>query len=119
MCPTRYLDLKDYFKKFNFYVKFTLAPPEFEFSPPFTIPLNEAPSDGHKLVGGKALNLAIIGKELHLPIPAGFVITTNAFYYFIEFNDLRKSIDEVLVKLDIERLSFKHSGQLHGTKARV
>jgi len=101
MCPTRYLDLKDYFKKFNFYVRFTLAPPEFEFSPPFTIPLNEVPSDGHKLVGGKALNLAIIGKEFHLPMPAGFVITTNTFYYFIEFNDLRKSIDEILVKLNI------------------
>jgi pyruvate,water dikinase len=101
MCPTRYLDLKDYFKKFNFYVKFKLAPPEFEFSPPFTIPLNEVPSDGHTLVGGKAMNIAIIGKELHLPIPAGFVITTNAFHYFIEFNDLRKPIDEILVKLDI------------------
>ncbi|MBE9572547.1 MAG: PEP/pyruvate-binding domain-containing protein, partial [Proteobacteria bacterium] len=101
MCPTRYLDLKDYFKKFNFYVRFMLAPQEFNFSPPFTIPLNDISSDGLALVGGKALNLAIIGKKLQLPIPKGFVITTNAFYYFIEFNDLRKSIDEILVKLDI------------------
>ena len=101
MCPSRYLDLKDYFKKFNFYVRFMLAPPEFEFSPPFTILLNEIPSDGHSLVGGKALNLAIIDKKLQLPIPKGFVITTNAFYYFIEFNNLRKTIDEILVKLDI------------------
>ena len=101
MCPTRYLDLKDYFKKFNFYVRFMLAPPEFEFSPPFSILLHDIPSDGHGLVGGKALNLAIIGKKLQLPIPKGFVITTNAFYYFIEFNDLRKPIDEMLVNLDI------------------
>lgn len=102
MRPTRYLDLKAYFKKFNFYVRFMLSPPEFDFSPPFTIPLSKIPRAGHALTGGKALNLAIIGEKLRLPVPKGFVITTNAFYYFIEFNDLRKSIDEILVKLDID-----------------
>jgi len=102
MCPGRYLDLKDYFKKFNFYVRFMLAPPEFDFSPPFTIPLSKIPPDGHALAGGKAFNLAVIGKKLRLPIPKGFVITTNAFCYFIEFNDIRKSIDEILVKLAID-----------------
>ena len=102
MCPGRYLDLKDYFKKFNFYVRFMLAPPEFDFSPPFIIPLSKISPDGHALAGGKALNLAVIGKKLRLPIPKGFVITTNAFCYFIEFNDIRKSIDEILVKLAID-----------------
>jgi pyruvate,water dikinase len=63
--------------------------------------LNKIPSNGQALVGGKALNLSAIEKELNLPIPRGFVITTNAFYYFVEFNALRKSIDERLTKLDI------------------
>ncbi len=102
MRPTRYHDLKAYFKKFNFYVRFMLAPPKFDFSPPFTILLSKIPLAGLALAGGKALNLAIIGKKLRLPVPKGFVITTNAFYYFIEFNDLRKSIDEILVKIDID-----------------
>lgn len=101
MCPSRYLDLRDYFKKFDFYARFKLAGPEFNFSPPFTIPLREIPGEGHSLVGGKALNLAVIERDLDLPTPRGFVITTNAFYYFIEFNDLRKPIDERLSKLDI------------------
>ncbi|MBW1740524.1 MAG: hypothetical protein JRJ42_05225 [Deltaproteobacteria bacterium] len=101
MCPTCYPGLRDYFKKFDFYIRFMLAPPEFNFSPPFTIPLKEISPDSHTLVGGKALNLAIIERDLRLPIPNGFVITTNAFYYFIEFNNLRKSIDERLSKLDL------------------
>ncbi len=105
MCPSRYLDLKDYFKKFDFYVRFMLAPPEYYFSPPFTIPLRDISADGLTLVGGKALNLGIIERNLKLPIPTGFVITTNAFHYFIEYNDLWKSINERLYKLDINSTS--------------
>lgn len=101
MCPSRYLNLKDYFKKFDFYIRFMLAPPEYNFSPPFTVQLDEIPSDGRLLVGGKALQLSVIKKELQLPIPSGFVITTNAFFYLIEHNNLRKLIDEKLAGLDI------------------
>ncbi|MEA1947040.1 MAG: PEP/pyruvate-binding domain-containing protein [Thermodesulfobacteriota bacterium] len=101
MCPSRYLNLKDYFKKFDFYIRFMLAPPEYNFSPPFAIQLDEIPSDGRLLVGGKALQLSVIKRDLELPIPSGFVITTNAFFYLIEHNDLRKTIDEKLAGLDI------------------
>ena len=101
MCPSCYPDLKDYFKKFDSYIRYIFTPKEFSSSPPFTIALNEIPSNGQALVGGKALNLSAIGNLLNLPIPRGFVITTNAFYYFVEFNALRKSIDERLTKLDI------------------
>jgi len=101
MCPTRYQSLKDYFKKFDSYVHFLLAPPEYDFAPPFTYSLAKIPLEGLKLSGGKAFNLATLGRELQMPIPAGFVITTNAFYYFIEFNNLRNFIDARLAKLDI------------------
>lgn len=106
MCPSRYLDLKDYFKKFDFYVRFMLAPKEYDFSPPFTLPLEDIKADDLQLVGGKALNLGIINKKLGLPTPTGFVITTNAFYYFIEYNNLWKSINEKLSQLDINSASL-------------
>ena len=101
MCPSCYPDLKDYFKRFDSYVKFIFASKECNASPPFTIMLNNIPLDSQALVGSKALNLSIIERDLQLPIPGGIVITTNAFCYFIEFNDLRKLIDERLAKLDI------------------
>ncbi|OPX37040.1 MAG: hypothetical protein B1H13_13530 [Desulfobacteraceae bacterium 4484_190.3] len=66
MCPSRYLNLKDYFKKFDFYIRFMLAPPEYNFSPPFTIQLDEIPPDGRSLVGGKALQLSVIKRDLEL-----------------------------------------------------
>ena len=101
MCPTRYQSLKDYFKKFDSYVRFMLASPEYDFAPPFTYSLAKIPLEGLKRSGGKAFNLATIGRELQMPIPEGFVITTNAFYYFIEFNNLRNLIDSRLAELDI------------------
>ena len=48
------------------------------------------------IVGSKASNLATAGNELGLPIPPGFVITANAFWSFIEQNDLHGSIDKML-----------------------
>jgi len=105
MSPSRYLDLKDYFKKFDFYIKFMLAPPAFKFSPPFTLPLSEIPLDNPVMSGNKAQNLAMAAQKLQLPIPKGFVITTNAFYYFIEFNNLRKVIDDILVRLDVDSIA--------------
>ena len=101
MCPMRYQSLRVYFKKFDAYARFMLAPPAYDFAPPFTFSLAEIPSEGLKLAGGKAFNLARVGRELQMPIPAGFVITTNAFNYFIEFNKLRNLIDTRLATLDI------------------
>jgi len=101
MCPSCHPDLKDYFKRFDSYIKYIFTPTEFSSAPPFTMQLKDIPSRGQALVGNKALNLSTIEKALNLPIPRGFVITTNAFYYFVEFNALRKSIDERLARLDI------------------
>lgn len=101
MCPSCYPDLKDYFKRFDSYARFIFTSKECNTSAPFLITLNNISLDSQAMVGSKALNLSIIQRDLQFPIPKGIVITTNAFCYFIEFNDLRKSIDERLGRLDI------------------
>jgi len=101
MCPSSYWSLKSYFKKFDFYVRFMLAPPEFEFSPPFTIAVDEIPSFNEAIAGKKAFSLSCLKNELGLPAPDGFVITTHAFHFFMEVNDLRDPIHEKLAHLDI------------------
>ena len=78
-----------------------LAPPKSDSAPPYAVSFGDISFDQPSQVGGKALNLAIINKDLHLPTPDGFVITTNAFYFFIEFNRLQKLIEEKLSQLDI------------------
>jgi pyruvate,water dikinase len=101
ICPTCFLDLKDYFKKIDFYARLALSPHHFDFSPPFSLPLAEIDPDGLATVGGKALNLALVRNQLNLPVPNGFVVTANAYHYFIESNDLRPRIDAALSQLDI------------------
>ena len=101
MSPGSYWSLKSYFKKFDFYIRFMLAPPEFEFSPPFTIAFDKISSFNEAIAGKKAFSLSCLNKGLDLPAPDGFVITTNAFNFFLEANDLRDPINEKLARLDI------------------
>ncbi len=105
MCPSQYWSLKDYFKKFDFYIRFMLAPPDFNFSPPFTIEFHKISSFKEAIAGKKAFCLSHLNKELHLPTPNGFVITTNAFHYFLEVNNLHEPINEMLANIDISLVS--------------
>ena len=82
MCPNGYWSLKDYHKKFDFYVRFMLAPPKFDFSPPFILTLDQDLCLDEKRAGGKAATLARLKQDLGLPVPRGFVITTRAFHFF-------------------------------------
>ncbi len=95
MAPGSHVTLKSYYKKFDFYSHFLLAPPRLDCSPPFTCSLQEG-AGSENLVGGKASQLATLGSDLKLPIPQGFVITANSFNYFLEYNDLRRPVDEIL-----------------------
>ena len=101
MCPSRYRDLHAYFKKFDFYVQFMLAPPEFECAAPFTVSFDKAAFFDEAMVGRKAFNLSHLAKALHLPTPDGFVITTQAFHYFLAYNHLQTPINEKLAILNI------------------
>jgi pyruvate, water dikinase len=95
MAPGSHVTLKSYYKKFDFYSTFLLAPPQLDSAPPFVCSLQQS-ADKEDLVGGKASQLAVLESKLKLPIPAGFVITVNSFNYFMEYNDLRRPVDAIL-----------------------
>lgn len=101
MNPGSYSALKSYHKKFNFYTRFLLAPPEINCSPPFVVGLEEI-SENTKEIGNKAKNLACLQNETEIPIPHGFAIPACGYHYFIEYNKLREKIDCLLTQLDIE-----------------
>jgi pyruvate,water dikinase len=63
---------------------------------PLVIPLETAPPDRPELVGGKAAHLAVAIRNLQLPVPAGFVITTRAYRLFLEHNRLEDRIHALL-----------------------
>ncbi|MGB3212815.1 MAG: PEP/pyruvate-binding domain-containing protein [Desulforhopalus sp.] len=101
MDPGNYASLKSYHKKFDFYTRFLLAPPKLEFGPPFVHPLHGISLESKDL-GNKARHLATLHNKLDLPVPRGFGVTTSGYHYFIEYNDLRIAIDELLAGLAID-----------------
>nr|WP_319392540.1 PEP/pyruvate-binding domain-containing protein [uncultured Desulfobacter sp.] len=102
MCPNGYWSLKEYHKKFDFYVRFMLAPPKFDFSPPFILTLDQDLCLDEKSAGGKAATLARLKQDLGLPVPQGFVITTRAFHFFMEAANLYPFVRQQLAGLDMD-----------------
>jgi pyruvate,water dikinase len=101
VCPYPYSDLRLFYSKIDNYIRFMIAAKKVDPKPPWTTPLNTISSEAEAMVGGKADNLATIARELMLPVPPGFVVTTAAYFYFLESNDLREFIDSRLSRLDI------------------
>lgn len=95
MNPTGYMELPEYFRKIDFYVRMALELDQPEVGPPYILSLEDAASFP-KLAGGKAWNLGRAAKVPGIPVPKGFVITANAFNYFIDYNDLSKDIEKCL-----------------------
>ncbi len=100
MAPGSFVTLPEYFRKFDFYSRFLLAPPALRFGPPFVLGLTD-PTVNPDLAGAKGATLADLADILHLPVPPGFVITVNSFHYLLEYNDLRKTINTLLTRIDL------------------
>ena len=52
------------------------------------------------LVGGKGANLGEMLKN-GIPVPNGFIVTSEAYYEFIAANSLKEKIHQVLDGLDV------------------
>jgi pyruvate,water dikinase len=70
-----------------------------ELSPPFVLPLTDEQAQDRDLTGGKTAALAATGKLDGIAIPKGFAVTTRAFNRFMEVNELRRPIDELLANI--------------------
>jgi pyruvate,water dikinase len=102
MGPSRYVGLPDYYNKFRFYVSMGMDMPDPAIAPPHVIGLEEA-ADVPLLAGGKARNAGLMAAETYLNVPPGFVVTSNAFNYYLEANGLRPELDELLGRIELSR----------------
>ena len=105
MAPTSYNDLPAYFKKVNFYAGYFLEPPPVTISPPYVLSFTDN-TVTPELAGSKTSRLIEMRDHLGLNVPDGFVITTNCFLYFLEYNDLRSIIDNLLETVSIHDIDY-------------
>lgn len=69
---------------------------------PFFVNLEDVSTADHALVGGKASKLGEVVRE-GLPVPPGFVVTTDCYQEFVESTPLQATIDAALATLDLDR----------------
>ena len=84
-------------------------------NPIFTIDLNKVGINDIDLVGGKNASLGEMIQHLTtlgVNIPNGFVITVNAYYEFIKFNDLDIEIRRIVNDIDYENIESLRRGGL-------
>ena len=105
LCLACYPSLLDRYKKIDSDIRLALDRGTPSISPPFVIDLDRIDPESRLLAGGKAFNLAMLRRELGLPTPNGFVVTTNAFNYFLEENDIRREIDKRLAAVDTRSIA--------------
>jgi pyruvate,water dikinase len=92
MSDGKYRELYEVLERINGEVKAILDERKIDYAPSYTAPFDAVNLENADWAGGKNANLGEIHNRLHLPIPAGFAITTKAFHRFIEANDLKEEI---------------------------
>ena len=78
----------------------------------FTIDFSKISLKDLPIVGGKNSSLGEMFQNLSekgIKVPDGFATTSEAYWYFLDSNNLRQKISEVLEKLDIKEFSNLNS----------
>jgi pyruvate,water dikinase len=90
--------LRDYLRKYEFYIQLLLAPPERFLIPPFAVAHDELIASS--LVGNKSQRLLQLKHAAKAQVPEGFTITAVAFDLLVAHNQLRPAIDLLLAGID-------------------
>ena len=97
MNPGQAGGLRDYLKKYDFYARLLLEPPEQFLIPPFAVGHDE-PVEA-KLIGNKSHNLLRLQQAGAARVPAGFTITATTFSLLVEHSGLRPALDLLLASI--------------------
>ncbi|MBS3755715.1 MAG: hypothetical protein KGY56_08470 [Desulfobacterales bacterium] len=95
--PIKYALLRNYHRKYAFYVNLALMEDPPGTAPPYVLSLASGLSED--LGGGKAATLSVLGTEHSLPIPPGLAVTTGAFALLLQKNRLLPAIRQELARL--------------------
>ncbi|MBI5585506.1 MAG: hypothetical protein HY892_16990, partial [Deltaproteobacteria bacterium] len=81
------------------FARYELAADKHITTESLTLPLSQIEAHLAKDVGAKAANLALMQRDLALPTPLGFAVTTTAYWMFLHETHLDAEIDEALEQM--------------------
>lgn len=96
MAPRKFLSLHDAFRRIEREIEKDLQGRRHCPVADFVLPYENIERDFSEAVGGKNASLAELRKFLGLPVPAGFAVTTAAYFAFMDQNGLQQKVDRIL-----------------------
>ncbi|MCP4604180.1 MAG: pyruvate, water dikinase [Proteobacteria bacterium] len=108
IAPGKYEILIERFKKIQGEIDLFLAHPEPVRELPMVLSLSQIDISHKDQVGGKMANVGELGNRLGVRIPMGFVITTQAYWAFMDHNHLQPEIREILQSTGPEEMDRLH-----------
>lgn len=75
--------------------------------------LDDVGKDDVGIVGGKGANLGELTKK-NFPVPPAFIVTSGAYFSFLDSTDIRKTINKEIDAIDVE-----NTEQLNGTTEKI
>ncbi|OCC15416.1 PEP/pyruvate binding domain protein [Dissulfuribacter thermophilus] len=100
LCPKESENIRFFFTKLDKYCRFIIEPNRPVFDPPFCLSNEEVDEDSIGLIGGKAKGIYDLGQKVGVTVPRCAFVTTSAFFYILDQNNLMEPINEVLSKID-------------------
>ncbi|MEW6595507.1 MAG: PEP/pyruvate-binding domain-containing protein [Thermodesulfobacteriota bacterium] len=100
LAPGRHPQLPRLVRACDETVRRGFPPEERPAAPPYVLDLGHPAATEGALAGGKASHLAQLRQDVGLPVPPGFVVTTNAFHRYLS-PDCRQAIANRLATLDL------------------
>ncbi|MEG6549468.1 PEP/pyruvate-binding domain-containing protein, partial [Desulfocurvibacter africanus] len=101
MNPGQYMDLEPSLRDLLARLEPLARLPTPYAGPPYVLPLEQVVG-ARDQAGGKAWHLGRVLVDVGLPVPPGFVVTTSAFFAFLEHNDLAPRLDELLSRVRLD-----------------
>jgi pyruvate,water dikinase len=96
LAPGKYAPLWTRFREIEARLEAALAASGFPEADALVLPLASVHRGLAGQVGGKMANLGEVANRLGLSVPAGFVVTTQAYACFMAHNDLQAEIDRLV-----------------------
>lgn len=79
----------------------------------FTVLFSQVDKSDIPLVGGKGANLGEMTKA-GIPVPPGFIVTSEAYYHFLDVNNLR-----ALIKAHLKDVDFENPAELNKASKNI
>ncbi|WP_156906841.1 PEP/pyruvate-binding domain-containing protein [Desulforegula conservatrix] len=101
LSPDKYEELFDRFESIQNEISGLIEHKKTISDPNFVLPLEQIYKESADSTGSKMANLGELKNRIGLEVPAGFAVTSSAYYRFLSHNDIQAEINRRFIAADL------------------